>query len=160
METETKIWSAEPWTAVLIGLLALYTLANGGWMVISPQGWYTAVPGVTHTGPYNPHFILDIGFIYLATGAMLAAALVWRRHAVPLVSGSAIWVVLHAVLHVVELGHGSAGHALTEAAGVLAPAFLHVSIALRLLAQENGENHAEETVPEQDQRVRTQDGVR
>lgn len=159
METKTKTWSAEPLTAALIGLLALYALANGGWMVVSPQGWYATVPGVTHTGPFNRHFVLDIGFIYLATGAMLLAALLWRRHAVPLVSGSAIWVVLHVGLHVVELGHGSAGHALTEAAGVLAPAFLHVSIALRLLAQEQGTPHAEETASEQDQRVRAQDGV-
>ena len=160
MERETNTWSATPFTAALIGLLALYALGNGGWMVISPQGWYATVPGVTHTGPFNPHFILDIGFIYLATGAMLGAALVWRRHAVPLVAGSAVWVVLHAGLHVIELGHGSAGHASAEAAGVVAPAFLHISIALRLMSQEKGESHAEEVAPEQDQRVRAQDGVR
>jgi len=144
---------------VLTGLLALYALGNGGWMVVSPQGWYDTVPGVTHTGPFNPHFVLDIGFIYTATGAMLAAALLRRRHAVPLVTGSAIWVVLHAGLHVIELGHGSAGHASTEVAGVVTPAFLHVSIALRLLAEERGENHAEEVAPEQDRRVRAQDGL-
>jgi len=156
---ETKTWSAAPLTAALIGLLALAALGNGGWMVVSPEGWYATVPGVTHTGPFNPHFILDIGFIYLATGAMLGAALVWRRHAVPLVTGSAVWVLLHAGLHVIELGHGSVGHASTETVGVIAPAFLHVSIALRLLAEERGEDHAEEVTPEQDRRIRAQDGL-
>ena len=160
METKSTTWSTAPLTAALIGLLALYALGNGAWMVVSPAGWYATIPGVTHTGPFNLHFILDIGFIYLATGAMLGAALLWRRHAVPMVTGSAVWVALHAGLHVIELGHGSAGHASTEAAGVVAPAFLHISIALRLMSQERGESHAEEVAPEQDQRVRAQDGIR
>ena len=160
METSnSETWSATPLTALLIGLLAISTLGNGAWMVISPAGWYAAVPGVTHTGPFNPHFILDIGFIYLATGAMLAAALRWRRHAAPLVAGSAVWVALHAGLHVVEIGHGLAGHAAADAAGVVAPAFIHVSIALRLLTTEKGQSHAETVSPEQDRRVRAQDGL-
>ncbi len=51
--------------AVLMGFLAL---ANGVFMLVSPDAWYFAVPGVTDTGPFNQHFIRDIGLIFLFVG--------------------------------------------------------------------------------------------
>ncbi len=47
--------------AVLMGLAAA---ANGLLMLESPAQWYLWVPGVTTTGPYNQHFIRDIGLIF------------------------------------------------------------------------------------------------
>ena len=41
------------------------------------------VPGGTATGPYNPHFVRDIGAAYLMAGASLAAFAVWPRDAWP-----------------------------------------------------------------------------
>jgi len=37
--------------AVILGVAAL---ANGVYMLVSPAGWYFAVPGVTTTGPLAP----------------------------------------------------------------------------------------------------------
>lgn len=53
-----------------IGLLigALY-VGNGAFMLAAPESWYWAVPGVAETGGFNPHFIRDIGIVYIVTGA-------------------------------------------------------------------------------------------
>ena len=51
--------------AVLLGAVAI---ANGVYMLVSPESWYFAVPGVTTTGPFNQHFIRDIGLIFLFLG--------------------------------------------------------------------------------------------
>lgn len=45
--------------------LGLGLAANGLFMLISPANWYFAVPGVTTTGPFNQHFLGDIGLIFL-----------------------------------------------------------------------------------------------
>ena len=44
---------------VRLGLsaLGLFYLVNGAWMILAPNGWYAATPGVSATGPMNPHFI-------------------------------------------------------------------------------------------------------
>jgi hypothetical protein len=48
-------------------------------MLASPEGWYLAVPGVTTTGPFNQHFVRDIGLIFLFVGTLYAAGAM-RRH--------------------------------------------------------------------------------
>src|SRR5262249_62208951 len=59
--------------AVVMGVAAV---ANGLFMLVSPEHWYFSVPGVTTTGPFNQHFIRDIGLIFLFVGAafLLGAA--------------------------------------------------------------------------------------
>ena len=42
-------------------------------MLAVPAGWYDADPGVSETGPFNPHLVRNIGVAYLVAGA----ALVW-----------------------------------------------------------------------------------
>ena len=58
---------------VLLGL-------NGAFMLVAPGPWYETVPGVTGTGPFNPHFIRDIGrdFVGVYLPALIAVAIVWR----------------------------------------------------------------------------------
>ena len=59
--------------AVVMGVAAV---ANGLFMLGSPEHWYVSVPGVTTTGPFNQHFIRDIGLIFLFVGTafLLGAA--------------------------------------------------------------------------------------
>ena len=60
--------------------LGLGAIASGLFMLISPANWYFAVPGVTTTGPFNQHFLRDIGLIFLLVGiAMLTGAAPRRR---------------------------------------------------------------------------------
>jgi hypothetical protein len=49
-------------------LLGVAIEANGVFMLLSPADWYMAVPGVTSTGPFNQHFVRDIGLIFLLLG--------------------------------------------------------------------------------------------
>ena len=54
------------WDRYAAGLMALLLAANGVAMLFASLAWYDAVPGVPATGPFNPHFVRDIGAIYLA----------------------------------------------------------------------------------------------
>ena len=56
------------WDRWLSGLMGLLFTANGLAMLAVPLTWYDAVPGVPATGPFNSHFIRDIGAIYLTCG--------------------------------------------------------------------------------------------
>jgi hypothetical protein len=62
--------------------------------------WYGAVPGVTATGPFNPHFVKDIGAAYLVVG-LCFGWLAARPSA--LARGAAIaatgFLGLHAAIH-------------------------------------------------------------
>jgi hypothetical protein len=42
-------------------------------MLFDGATWYASVPGVVETGPYNPHFVQDIGAAFLVAGLALAA---------------------------------------------------------------------------------------
>jgi hypothetical protein len=44
--------------------LGVAAFANGNIMLTSPAEWYFLVPGVATTGPYNQHFIRDIGLVF------------------------------------------------------------------------------------------------
>src|SRR5215472_2018283 len=56
---------------VLAVILGIGLGLNALLMLAVPAAWYAAVPGVTQTGPFNPHFVRDIGAAYLVTGAAL-----------------------------------------------------------------------------------------
>ncbi len=59
--------------ALAIGL-GLLLAANGFLMLADPAQWYAMVPGVPETGPFNPHFVRDIGAVYVVIGVALAVA--------------------------------------------------------------------------------------
>src|ERR1700722_6770907 len=81
-------------------LLGLIHLGNGLWMMLAPDGWYAAVPGVSMTGPINHHFIADIGLAFVASGAgLLLGARNMHAAGAFAVAGSA-WPALHALLHI------------------------------------------------------------
>ncbi len=56
------------WLSVAV-LFGLALAANGIFMLVAPENWYFTVPGVTSTGPFNQHFLRDIGLIFLFLGA-------------------------------------------------------------------------------------------
>jgi hypothetical protein len=96
--------------AATVGIvLGIGLFANGLFMLADPANWYFAVPGVTTTGPFNQHFLRDIGLIFLLVGG----AFVWgaRRPAmrVTLWSASALWLAGHALFHVWEVAVGICG---------------------------------------------------
>jgi hypothetical protein len=128
-------------TRALRLLLALVLAANGVAMLFAGPWWYAAVPGVTQTGPFNGHFVKDIGAAYLVAGGGFA----WLgARAAGATSGTgrgaaargaaiagAAFLALHALIHLAEAAGAPAG--LSDLArdfrGVIAPALLALALA-------------------------------
>jgi hypothetical protein len=92
--------------AVVLGVGAA---ANGLFMLFSPDGWYLAVPGVTTTGPFNQHFIRDIGLIFLLLGAGLLGGAARPDLRALLWTATALWLSGHALFHFWEVAVGICG---------------------------------------------------
>jgi hypothetical protein len=115
----------------LAALLALVMGANGVVMLAAGAWWYGAVPGVTQTGPYNPHFVKDIGAAYL----VVAGALAWRSGRPAAGQGAmvaaAAFLVLHAFIHVADAAGGMhmAHDLVRDLGGIFLPALIAVWLA-------------------------------
>jgi hypothetical protein len=110
-------------------LLALSMGGNGLVMLAAGRWWYGAVAGVPETGPFNPHFVKDIGAAYLVVGAVFA----WlAARPSPQARGAAMaaaaFLALHAAIHLAEAAGASAGLAdlARDFPGVILPALLAV----------------------------------
>jgi hypothetical protein len=115
---------------LLIWVLAIALAANGIVMLAAPAGWYMAVPGVPETGPFNPHFVRDIGAAYLAAGA----SFLWfatHSAARAAAQAGAAFLALHALIHVWDIAAGRehAHQLLTTLPAVFLPAVLSIWIA-------------------------------
>lgn len=83
---------------IVAWVLGIGLAANGLAMLAAPAGWYVAVPGVAETGPFNPHFVRDIGAAYLVAGL----AVIWfaiDRLARPAALAAAAFLAFHALVH-------------------------------------------------------------
>jgi len=123
----------QPISRILAAVFALMMGGNGLAMLFAGLWWYGAVPGVTLTGPYNPHFVRDIGAAYLVVGVSLAV-FAWRpRAAWPAVAAGAGFLILHAAIHVFDAACGT--RPLQDVArdfmGVYLPALVTLVLALR-----------------------------
>ena len=114
-------------------ILAAVLGANGLAMLFAGLWWYGVVPGVTATGPYNPHFVRDIGAAYLVTAGGLGWFATRPREGWPALVAAAAFLTLHAAVHVFDAACGTRPLAdLTrDLAGVYLPAIVTVAIALR-----------------------------
>ena len=89
--------------------------ANGAFMLIAPPLWYDSVPGLAHTGPFNPHFVSDIGVAYVvASLALLARA--WRPRYWPAAIAGAAFMCGHAIIHVFDIALERTGTAVVQKA--------------------------------------------
>lgn len=93
-------------TAALMGLGAI---ANGIFMLAFPADWYFAVPGVTTTGPFNQHFIRDIGIIFLFLGAAFLIGTVRPDLRIVPWAAATLWLASHALFHFWEVAVGICG---------------------------------------------------
>jgi hypothetical protein len=92
--------------AVVLGLGAV---ANGLFMLVSPVNWYFAVPGVTTTGPFNQHFLRDIGLIFLFLGGAFLIGTARPFYRVALWAAASLWLSGHALFHFWEVAVGICG---------------------------------------------------
>lgn len=115
---------------LLLLLLGLPLLANGLFMLLAPEPWYHTIPGVSATGPFNPHFVRDIGAAYgVAAGGLLALAR--YPQAWPAALAGAIFLLIHSGVHVADAvqGHIAPAHLLNDAVLVLLPALIALALA-------------------------------
>jgi hypothetical protein len=109
-----------------LALAGLFNVLNGLLMLVDPGTWYARVIGDTPMGMMDVHFIRDVGFAYLASGA----GLIWGIRAGPMAAAFALagafWPVLHALFHLGlwamnGVPHGAA--LLNEGVGVVVLSF-------------------------------------
>ncbi len=120
------------WGLLVFGLIGL---ANALWMLVGPMHWYTELPAaVPDTGPFNPHFVRDIGCAFLATSFALIWAAWSPRYRLPLVGVAALFLATHAILHAYDTLRGALDHNhwLLDLPGVYLPGLLMPAIALWL----------------------------
>lgn len=104
----TKRLDSAGWVLLVIGI---GTLANALWMLAGPMHWYEEVPAaVPDTGPFNPHFVRDIGCAFLTVGVALVWAARDRAHRMPLAAMSALFLSAHAILHIYDTASGALDH--------------------------------------------------
>lgn len=101
-------------------VLGLLFAVNGLAMLIAPGHWYGAVPGVMDSGPFNAHFIRDIGAVY-ALGGLAFMALAVTAAARDYARAASAFLLAHGAIHVFEVAAGvhAVEHLVTDAPGVL-----------------------------------------
>jgi hypothetical protein len=112
-------------------LLAIVNLGNGLFMLAAPGDWYFAVPGVTGTGPFNQHFIRDIGLIYALIGIGLFIGALRPLARSYLWGAAAAWLTGHALFHFWEVAVGICGPSALprDFPGVTLPAIVALLLA-------------------------------
>ena len=121
----------------LAAILAIPTVLNGLAMLVAGPFWYRTVPGVTDTGPYNPHFVQDIGAAFLVAGLALAARASRPRFWPAAIAGAG-FLAVHALLHVAILAGGHSHHPAFDLFAIVLPS----AAALYSAFPSQGEHHA------------------
>jgi hypothetical protein len=121
----------------LAAVLGVAALANGVYMLVAPESWYFAVPGVTTTGPFNQHFVRDIGLIFLLLGSAFLVGAARPQSRVVLWGAAAIWLSGHALFHFWEVAVGICSPAVIprDFPAVSLPAIVALSLTLWAIAQ-------------------------
>ena len=77
--------------------LAVFYLITGLYIAVAPLVFYETAPGVSDTGPYNMHFIRDVGFAFIVSALGIAYGLF--RKLKPLVVFGTAWLAMHGLFH-------------------------------------------------------------
>ena len=115
---------------VAAGFLAIFNVANGTVMLVSPARWFGAVPGVAETGGFNPHFIADIGLVHMLIGLQFAIGALRTEHRRALWGSAAAWLAAHALFHLWQVAVGICGPdaLLRDFPGVTLPALIALGL--------------------------------
>ena len=113
--------------ALLLGLTAL---GNGVFMTLAPEPWYWLVPGVPDRGPFNQHFLRDIGINYMLIGVAFIYGAMYAKHRLVLWLVPTAWLVSHAIFHVWEVlvGICEPEALIVDFGGVTFPALLGMAL--------------------------------
>lgn len=87
------------WTFVwaLPGMVCALWLLAGTAIFVAYRHFHELTPGVTLFGPFNAHFVRDVGLVYVTSGLVGLCGV--RTASVPLCVAAALWSSLLAVFH-------------------------------------------------------------
>ncbi len=142
MTSSESLETRDPWMWIVV-FLGVTTFANALWMLAGPMHWYTELPAaVPDTGPFNSHFVRDIGCAFLTTGVALVWAFFSPRFRLPLITISAVFLAAHAILHAYDTLRGALGHDhwMLDLPGVYLPGLLLPFIVFRLAREDRARN--------------------
>jgi hypothetical protein len=122
---------------LIAAILAVANIANGLTMLVAGPLWYQSVPGAAETGPFNPHFVQDIGATFLVSGLALAVR-AWRPVYWPAAVAGAGFLAAHGLIHLLAIVSGHDHHTAFDAAAVVLPS----ALALYSAFPTRGEHHA------------------
>ena len=124
----------------ILAIIGTAMIANALWMLMGPMHWYTELPAaVPDTGPFNPHFVRDIGCAFLTCGVGLIWASRSMRYRFPLIAMATFFLLTHALLHVYDtmVGNLPSTHWELDFAGVYLPAMILSWIVVRIMRTPN-----------------------
>lgn len=117
-------------TALLLMAAGLGSGANALWMLSAPELWFEHLPAaVPDFGPYNVHFVRDVGIAYLS----IAVGLVWGASSpaarLPTAVLAAVFFTGHAAVHAFDTarGHVQPWHWLIDLPGTYLPALVSLA---------------------------------
>jgi hypothetical protein len=124
----------------IAALLGVALIANGAFMLVAPADWYVAVPGVTATGPFNQHFLRDIGLIFLLLGGAFLVGAAQAHLRVALWAAPSIWLTGHALFHFWEVAVGicSSSVIARDFPAVTLPAIIGIALTVWAIHQSRG----------------------
>ncbi|WP_135211816.1 hypothetical protein [Vitreimonas flagellata] len=130
------------WKRAAAGVLGAMSVINALVIWADGQRWYDTVPGVAFTGPYNPHFVQDIGAAFFAAGLGLVAR-VWRVRYWPAAVAGAGFLAIHAAIHVGMLIGAMLGICTARTWGFdIAAVIIPAALSLYVAFPGKGESHA------------------
>jgi hypothetical protein len=112
----------------IAAILAVFNVTNGLVMLFASSIWWAHVAGARDTGPFNPHFVQDVGAAFTVAGLALAAR-AWRPDYWPAAVAGVGFLAAHALIHLAMIATGDDRHAVEDLLAVIAPAALAVYAA-------------------------------
>jgi hypothetical protein len=114
-----------------------------------------AVPGVTSTGPFNQHFLRDIGLIFLLLGGGFLAGAALPRSRILLWAAPSIWLLGHALFHLWEVAVGICSPSVIprDFPAVTLPAIIGILLTFWAIRQSRGPGGRSYLTPRDPQRA-------
>lgn len=81
----------------LIWALVAFYVLTGLYIAVLPHDFYLNAPGAAETGPYNMHFIRDVGFAFLTSSVAIGYGIYYGIK--PVMVFGALWLLIHGLFH-------------------------------------------------------------
>ena len=74
-----------------------FYLFTGLYVAVLPHDFYLTAPGARETGPYNMHFVRDVGFAFITSSVAMGYGIF--ANAKPVMVFGSLWLLIHGLFH-------------------------------------------------------------